>query len=101
MVKISPIGRKVLERTPGDQPEGLSRELGDGIATAPSLRVVAASPDAVAGEHPIHEGAIGNGNEVLGSVQDEDGSEDAGRSQRELLGSGNRRESANALEVAA
>ncbi|MGC4088404.1 MAG: hypothetical protein QM756_11010 [Polyangiaceae bacterium] len=70
-------------------------------ALTPSLSVVAASRDTVAGEHPIHQGAIGLGNEVLGSVQDEDGSEDAGRAQRQLPGSGNWRESANALEVAA
>jgi hypothetical protein len=68
---------------------------------SPSLSVVAASPDEIAGEHPIHQGAIGQGDEVLGSVQGKDGSEDARRSQRELSGARNRGESADPLEVAA
>jgi transposase len=64
---------------------GLSEHAGVKLATrAPSLRVVADSPDAVAGESPIHSGAIGDGDEVLGGVQGKDGSEDAGRSRRAL-----------------
>jgi transposase len=66
-----------------------------GRQVSPSLSVVAASPDPAAGEHSIQVAAIGQGDEVLGSAQGKDGSEDAGRSQRELSGAGDWRESAN------